>query len=530
MLHSSRSPQHRTQHSISRPIPAQEALTSPAARPMSPQTSPRPKPKIRRPSVSSPMTWLSRASSSGSQSNAPYAPSRPVRISEPHFQDPMEALARPRTGVLGEGAIVVRTPQDALAGPRASASSPDLLNHSRSPTPPRLSAKEYEDRNEYERPASPPLPPIPDRTSEYEEEADEEDEAADTVTLDWQSTTIHHPPPPSRPPPSLPSIPDYDSEVALARPVSPLRPLPKAMPPSSTAECCSPAPSAQGSVLVASPQSPFDAILVSPVPNSTLEPSKIIVSLETSTATHRTTMATLVSRPSHLASFLLGLFPSSDSDAQSVYSTNSEVESSFNSIFHHHLASSGVLTHASSNLHVFLDRPSAPYAHVLTYLRSPHSTSESPAILPHAARLNGSSGRLEALLELRDEACHLGLDELERICNEELRHRQTTPNSLGLGLHMRGFSNASSHSARSLHTLRERAEPVEGIDKTALRKSDDSGFASGEAGTRKSGSSAELDAPWPSPPGLTQRPVLKERSPQREAFASLKAKPVGEWI
>ncbi|KAH9853490.1 hypothetical protein C2E23DRAFT_859066 [Lenzites betulinus] len=532
MLTSSRSPQHRTQHSISRPMPAPEALTSPssATRPMSPQTSPRPKPKIRRPSVSSPMTWLSRASSSSSMSTPPYAPSRPVRISEPHFQDPMEALS-PRPGVLGAGAIVVRTPQDALAGPRASASSPDLLNHTRrSPSPPRHMSKEYEDRNEYDRPASPPLPPIPDNDLEYEEDANGEDEAADTVTLDCQPAAVAHPPPPARPPPSIPSIPDYDSEVALARPVSPLRPQPKTMPSSSATDYFTPAPSARGSVLNAPPQSPFDAILVSPVPNSTLEPSKIIVSLETSTATHRTTMATLVSRPSHLASFLLGLFPSADSDARSVYSTNSDVESSFNSIFHHHLASSGVLTHASSNLHIFLDRPSAPYAHVLTYLRSPHSTPESPATLPHAARLNGSSGRLEALLELRDEACHLGLDELERLCNEELRHRQTTPSSLGLGLHMRGFSNASNHSARSLHTLRERAEPVEGLDKEALRKSDDSGFASGETGTRKSGSSAELEAPWPSPPGLKQRAALKQRSPQKDGFASLKAKPTGEWI
>ncbi|KAI0638169.1 hypothetical protein C8Q77DRAFT_1153838 [Trametes polyzona] len=514
-------------------------MTSPT-RPMSPQTSPRPKPKIRRPSVSSPMTWLSRASSSSSvHSNAPYAPSRPVRISAPRFADPVEALVNPRTGVLGAGATVVRTPQDALAGPRASASSPDLLTraHSRSPSPQHPMSKEYEDRDQYERPGSPPLPPIPDNDSEYEEEH-EHDAAAETATLDWQSTSmsvLSHPPPPSRPPPSIPSIPDYDSEVAPARPVSPLRPSPKTMPPPNTAEYFSPAHSTQSGVSTAPPQSPFDAILVSPVPNGTLDPSKIIVSLETSTATHRTTMATLVSRPSHLSSYLLGLFPSADSDTRSVYSTNSEVESSFNSIFHHHLASSGVLAHASTNLHIFLDRPSAPYAHILTYLRSPHSTPGSPATVPHAARLNGSSARLEALLELRDEACYLGLDELERICNDELRHhRQATPSSLGLGLHMRGFSNASNHSARSLHTLRERAEPgeVDGLDKAALRKSDDSGFASGEAGARRSGSSAELDGPWPSPPALTQRTqaLLREKSPRKDGFSSLKAKPTGEWI
>ena len=101
------------------------------------------------------------------------------------------------------------------------------------------------------------------------------------------------------------------------------------------------------------------------------------------------------------------------------------------------------------------------YAHILTYLRSPESTSEAPAVLPHGARLNGSTSRLEALLELRDESAYLGLDELQKLCTDELRHRHPSPSGSslgGLGLHMRGFSNASN---KSLHTLRERAEPVE---------------------------------------------------------------------
>ncbi|KAI0677603.1 hypothetical protein C8Q78DRAFT_960170 [Trametes maxima] len=552
MSYSVRSPQHRAHPSISHPMPALEPSAS-TARPVSPPTSPRPKPKIRRPSVSSPMSWLARASSSGStHSTAPYAPSRPVRISEPRFKDPIEAIAHPRSGVLGAGAVVVRTPQDALAGPRASASSPDLLNHSRSTSPHRPIPKEYEDRTDYARPGSPPLPPIPDDRSEFA------GEDADAMTLDWQSTSMSvrsHPPPPSRPPPSLPSIPDFDSEVAQARPVSPLRPSPKNMPPPSTSDyfAPTPAPSAPAGVPATPPQSPFDAILMSPVPNSTLDPSKIIVSVETSTETHRTTMATLVSRPSHLASYLLGLFPANDADTRSVYSTNSEVDSSFNSIFHHHLASSGVLTSASTNLHVFLDRPSGPYAHILAYLRSPHSTPDAPAPapppLPHAARLNGTTARFDALVDLRDEAAYLGLTELKTLCADELRHHchpphrggahAHAPGGLGLGLHMRGFSNASSHSARSLHTLREGVEPAEGEGKGegGDRRSDDSGFASGETGTRRSGSSTSeldvLDAPWPSPPGFKGRGTLKERSPGREAgYASAKAqaRPTGDWI
>ncbi|TBU32788.1 hypothetical protein BD311DRAFT_653818 [Dichomitus squalens] len=485
---------------------------SPLIAPASPPTSPNKKGKSRRPSVSSPMTWLSRTSSSASiQSVAPYAPSRPVRISEPRFANPVEAMTIPRSGVLGKGAIVVRTPQEALAGPRASASSPDLLSRVRSPTP----VREYDEEDE-DVPGSPPLPPIPNDDSEYIEEAalqDADVEDPETVS-EWHAPSMPvtaHPPPPTRPPPSLPSIPDMHSEVAPVRSTSPLRPH-RGISPLDAFPAVPPLPAA---AVQTPPQAPFSAILVSPAPNSTVDPSKIIVSLETSTATHRTTMSTLTSRASHLASYLLGLFPSSESDSQSMYSTRSDVDSSFNSIFHHHLASSGVLQ-ASTNLHVFLDRPSAPL---------PAATPEHPASLPHAARLNGSSIRLEALLELRDEASYLGLEELHRLCVDELRHRQPTPSLGGLGLHMRGFSNASN---KSLHTLRETSEPVD----PAQRHSGDSGFASnsGSGGPRKSGGSSELEVPWPSPPGLKQRAALKEGSPKKDPSATMKARPTGAWI
>ena len=161
------------------------------------------------------------------------------------------------------------------------------------------------------------------------------------------------------------------------------------------------------------------------------------------------------------------------------------------------------------------------YAHILTYLRSPESTSEAPAVLPHGARLNGSTSRLEALLELRDESAYLGLDELQKLCTDELRHRHPSPSGSslgGLGLHMRGFSNGSN---KSLHTLREASEP-------AHRHSGDSGFASN--GPRKSGGSSELDAPWPSPPNLKQRVALQEGSPKKDAAAKMKARPTGAWI
>ena len=163
------------------------------------------------------------------------------------------------------------------------------------------------------------------------------------------------------------------------------------------------------------------------------------------------------------------------------------------------------------------------YAHILTYLRSPAAASEHSPTLPHAARLNGSSARLEALLELRDEAADLGLEELHRLCVDELRHRQPSPSLGGLGLHMRGFSNASN---KSLHTLRETSEPVD----PAQRHSSDSGFVSNSGGPRKSGGSSELEVPWPSPPGLKQRAALKEGSPKKDADGTMKARPTGAWI
>jgi hypothetical protein len=57
----------------------------------------------------------------------------------------------------------------------------------------------------------------------------------------------------------------------------------------------------------------------------------------------------------------------------------------------------------------------------MTYLRSPVDSG----VLPRAAQLtSASTARHEALLELRDEAAHLGLDELVKLCNDELLAKQ----------------------------------------------------------------------------------------------------------
>lgn len=125
--------------------------------------------------------------------------------------------------------------------------------------------------------------------------------------------------------------------------------------------------------------------------------------------------------------------------------------------------------------HCFANHPFR-YAHILTYLRTPVVEGQ-PEVLPRALQLQlGASGsssvssvsssasqssntRLEALIEVRDEAAYLNLEGLHKLCTDEMRHRY------GPRLHHRGHSSssvASIHSLHasvySLHTLIERVE------------------------------------------------------------------------
>lgn len=106
---------------------------------------------------------------------------------------------------------------------------------------------------------------------------------------------------------------------------------------------------------------PFDPILFSDLPDHLVDRSKVVVTIETCTVTYRTTIATLTCRPSFLSSYVDSLFPRqrTDSTASSVYSTSSDDISTFK----RHLASQGLLAAPSNtpiSLHIFLDRPSTP--------------------------------------------------------------------------------------------------------------------------------------------------------------------------
>lgn len=192
------------------------------------------------------------------------------------------------------------------------------------------------------------------------------------------------------------------------------------------------------------PMPAFEPVLVSPQALSsippTMDPKQFLVTLETATSTQRTTLATLVSRPSSLADYLNGLRDKDaydDDEADAASASSSVPPSPFTRAFSAHLTSQGLHESqaSSSRIHIFLDRPSAPYSHILAYLRSP---TNSPASLPRSAQLRGHLGsqsnsptnspamsadnaKLDALYELRDEATYLGLRELSELCEAELK-------------------------------------------------------------------------------------------------------------
>lgn len=212
------------------------------------------------------ISWLSRSHSNTSAGSS----SKQIRISEPRFANVLDMYAPPRTGVLGAGAVVVKTPMEALSAQFFPEEDETCVEELPSP------------------PASPELPPVPFQTEHTPQPAPE-----------------------------------------------PLSQKPAA-----------------ASLLHAHPRLPhFSALLLGPAPAAGADPAQVLVALETGTTTHRTTLATLTSRPSHLAAYLATLVPAEAPDAQSP---------GFASIFHTHLAESGLLSQASASVRVFLDRPSEP--------------------------------------------------------------------------------------------------------------------------------------------------------------------------
>ncbi|KAF5390673.1 hypothetical protein D9757_002745 [Collybiopsis confluens] len=388
-------------------------------------------------SLSNTMGWLSRHSTQSSVSSL-YKGNKHAN----HDKKPsIELVHNCRSGPLGQGATVVRTPEEALWDSGLRSPIERMPSTQRSMTSPsiRPSLKRSSISSASKSSERPPLPSLPidhrdSALSDNDQEQDQDDQTA------WPTTPSSH----TNPVPSLRSSLKVKSQSSVD--VYRVPPLPPH--------------------LVQSPSPPpFEPLLMSNVPGGVIDQSNVLVTLETCTAVYKTTMKTLASRSSQLSTYLLSLFPRPrrGSDASSVYSTDSD-----RSAYLSHLASEGFVSQAPVNVHIFLDRPSAPYSHILNYLRSPVGSAEIPETLPRAARLlpNNSHSRLEALLEVRDEAAYLELDDLYKLCTVELQRQPVLQPRLPR-THSRGQSSTSASSksgyesqhtsVSSMHTLLDRS-------------------------------------------------------------------------
>ncbi|KAF9534272.1 hypothetical protein CPB83DRAFT_843968 [Crepidotus variabilis] len=446
----------------------------------------------KRPSIQATMHWLSRSPTpgAGSTSSLPgsYSPSKPVKVQEPKPVRTIDLISSPprSAGLLGTGATVVRTPDEALRETGVRLNHPGDGGNT-SPSSPRKSGEKKERKEEktprpkhkrapsrqalLSSPTSPPLPPLP---------LPEEDEER-LLESDFVPTT------PPRPTRSIPgSTPDMQRTVSKRSSMK----IPKSISITNSTSTYDDPPSVPplpAHIAASTQPPPFSPILVSEPPTPLADQSKAIISLETCTQTFRTTLATLSSRPSHLSKYLSTLFRTEEarSHVSSVYSTESEDMA----MYRRHLTGQGLVP-VSTTVHIFLDRPSSPYHHILAYLRTPYAEGQIET-LPYALQLHSSPSsnlnnnsqpsfslppsslsshnslsqtRLENLIEVRDEAAYLHLDGLHKLCTDEIRNRYG-PRLAPHAHHTRGQSSssvASIHSLHasvySLHTLLEKVE------------------------------------------------------------------------
>ncbi|KAG6875336.1 hypothetical protein C0992_004246 [Termitomyces sp. T32_za158] len=218
------------------------------------------------------MHWLSRNSSQSSSSPS----TKPTRISEPKLIRSADLTPQPRSGTLGSGATVVRTPDEALRTTgvritfekkpdtglpnseehkvRNSVASQKVLSPVSLPSP-ATSAVEL----------SPTSPPVPLPKTEVEGS-----EILETIK-------------PPRSTRASPSVPPTSLRSSLkVRPVQQVEDV-TTIPPLPAHLSTAPTPP------------PFRPTLVSEAPTGAVDDSQIIVILETSTASHKTTLETLKS-------------------------------------------------------------------------------------------------------------------------------------------------------------------------------------------------------------------------------------------
>ncbi|GJJ07560.1 hypothetical protein Clacol_001762 [Clathrus columnatus] len=394
----------------------------------------------RRPSISmvKQMSWLTRTSSHNHGHSTSL--SSPIVISEPKLvhdiftatgsSTPVSSTPT-RYGSLGTGATIVRTPKDALllSMRNQAQNSPPQEN----PGVVADSDSSSLEENEPPSPTSPPLPPLPSSfTSRSTPELINLTESAEQYHRGISMSPV--PPRPSR---TIPPTPEL-TRAGSVKSVLPRKGL------ESIPEC--------------PPQPVFAPILISSLPDVLLDLPTLMVTLDTSTSSLRTTYSTLTSRPSHLSKYLSSIVRSVqerekhkfrdtllEADEEGLENEDAHSlappDTPFASLFAAHLNSVGLVPQSAGSIQLFLDRPSAPYNHILSYLRSPSAAS---AILPRSAALGYcfTQERVDSLLELRDEAKYLGLEELYQLCCDEFRQFQG---------HVRTSTNSSIHSLNQVH-------------------------------------------------------------------------------
>jgi hypothetical protein len=320
---------------ISYPVAVDGVEVTRTYQPVSPPRTP---PRVRRQSInlSNPTTWLPRTPVSEKPAG-PHPATKPVRISEPHFTNALDLVITPRHAPLGSGATVVRTARDALSPsvreePKAPLQDDNMTNSAPSPS---------ED-------GSRALPPLPFSYSPRKQ-------LNQSLSSRCASPVVTKS---TRPIPDGPVSPDntlVPASSSTSKVVA--QPTPNHLPP---------VPPIPSNLISASHQPTLDPVLVAPLSGRVADPSKAIVTLETSTMSQRTTLSTLMGRPSHLSQWLSTMAKGrkslaqalEDEDDASVYSESDET--AFQSIFSDR---SG----ANPTMHVFLDRPSAPYVLAYSY-------------------------------------------------------------------------------------------------------------------------------------------------------------------
>lgn len=221
-------------------------------------------PRGHRPSLSKPMIWLTRNTSSSSNTSPHGIAAAPIRISEPRFDSSLEIFNVKRSGPLGSGAMVVRTPQEALSGT-------SVLFDDEDNGPQGRSAFEVPSEQAMSSPTLPDDPPPVPSKSSLESSISTIFASTHSSSSSLPAKETSAPLCPTRPPPPAP----------IASPAI-LRPATKARTSPSLAEDLPPVPSLPVNVSATPPQPPFEPILLSPVPSSTIDPSKIIVTLKLS--------------------------------------------------------------------------------------------------------------------------------------------------------------------------------------------------------------------------------------------------------